>query len=180
MSIKKDLNSSNQYAPVRKRLFSLIMDYLIIATYALSLFGITVFVSSVLMKEIPQLNELQGNLISFFSLVFPAYLYFAISEAGIKHASFGKRISGIYVISTSGSLKIWQIVVRNILKLLPWQIAHMAILNVVANNSEPTFFFYSCIVFVYAFSLLNIVFMIFRKDRRALHDLMSHTSIVKR
>lgn len=55
--------------------------------------------------------------------------------------------------------------------------SEQAIFNILANNSQPTLFFYVCIAFTYTFTIVNIAFMVFRKDKRALHDLIAHTII---
>lgn len=173
------MNNVQMHASLKKRLFSLLIDYLVILGYVLCLLGATLLFYTLFFKEgIPYLNQLQQNLVSFFTLLFPVYLYFIISEIKNKHASIGKRKAGIYLASMSGNLQLWRILLRDFLKLLPWQMAHMAMFDVLANNSEPTTFFYGCITIVYGFPLVNVAFMVFRRDRRALHDIIAGTIVL--
>jgi uncharacterized RDD family membrane protein YckC len=169
------------HAPLKNRIFSLFIDFLIIVAYALCLAGVTMLFFFLFLKgSVPSLNELQGNLVSFLTLLLPVYLYFVITESKYRHATIGKRKAKIMVASISGPLHLGQIMVRNFFKLLPWQMAHMAMFNVLANNSVPTPFFYGCIVFVYGFPLIDIAFVLFRKDRRSLHDLIARTIVVEK
>jgi uncharacterized RDD family membrane protein YckC len=165
---------------LKKRFFSILIDWIVIVAYVLCLLGCTLLFYTIILKKIPVFNELQSNLVSFFALLFPILLYFVIYEYKNSHATIGKKKVGIHVSSTSGSLYLWQIIVRNILKLAPWQMAHMAMFNVLANNSQPTLFFYFCITFVYVFPIVNIGFMIIRKDRRSLHDIIAKTIVLKK
>lgn len=162
------------------RFISMIIDYLIIVAYTLLLLVFSLLLYYVGFDgEIPELNEWQGNAVSFFTLLLPVFLYFVITENSSRHATIGKRKVGLSVASVRRTLSLGQVVVRNFVKLLPWQIVHMAMFHVIENNSKPTVYFYSCLIFVYTFPLVNIACMICRKDRRALHDLIAGTIVVK-
>lgn len=163
----------------KKRFYSTLIDYLVIVAYIVCLVGISMLFYMIFYKgELPIFNELQSNIISFVTLLLPVFLYFVITESTSKHATLGKRKAGIYVASIKGSITLWQIILRNMIKLLPWQMAHMAIFNVFANNSEPTLLFYFYSIFIYLLPIVNIAFMVCRKDRKALHDLISNTVIL--
>ncbi|MDR2977149.1 MAG: RDD family protein [Streptococcaceae bacterium] len=167
-------------ASLKKRFFSIFIDWLVIFAFVLCLLGFTLLFYLLILQKIPVFNEWQENLVSFLTLIFPVFLYFVISESSEAHASIGKRKAGLVVASTTGELHMWQIIVRNILKLLPWQVAHLAIFNIIANHSEPTPFFYISIIFVYVFPIVNIAVMVIRKDRRSLHDLIAKTIVLKK
>ena len=162
----------------KARFYSMIIDYLVIVGYCLFLLAVSLVIYSLFFNgKIPELNEVQGNLVSFSTLLFPVFLYFSISENSKKHSTIGKRKIGLVVRAVNGTLNLKQVIVRNIVKLLPWQIAHMAMFHVIENNSKPTTFFYGCLIFVYIFPIANIACMIYRKDRRALHDLIAGTLV---
>lgn len=164
----------------KKRFFSMIIDYLVIVGYTLLLLVLSLLLYYVGFDgEIPKLNEWQGNAVSFFTLLLPVYLFFVITENSSRHASIGKRKVGLFVASMKGTLSLWQVILRNFFKFLPWQIAHMAMFHVIENNSKPTIYYYSCLIFVYTFPIINIACIIFRKDRRALHDLIAGTLVLK-
>lgn len=78
------------------------------------------------------------NLVSLTLLV-PVVLYFIVTESSKKHASLGKRKMQIWVASTiSETVGFWQIVLRNTIKFLPWQTAHMMIFHGIVTNWKIT------------------------------------------
>lgn len=157
----------------KKRFVSIIIDYFVIVGYTLLLLICSLILYLIFFNgNIPKLNEWQGNAVSFFTLLLPVFLYFVLTENSSKHATIGKRKVGLFVASVKGTLSLGQVLGRNFFKLLPWQIAHMAMFHVLGNDSQPTSYFYLCLVFVYLFPIVNLGCMIWRKDRRALHDLI--------
>lgn len=95
-----------------RRVIAFCTDYLIFASYAVLLF---VVVSSL---DPPPAGPIRGQIIAFFSLTLPVVLYGIVLEGGPKKATIGKRWMRIEVVG-DGS-----VVFRNILKFLPWEIAH--------------------------------------------------------
>ena len=162
----------------KARFYSMMVDYLVNVGYSLFLLFVSLIIYFLFFNgKIPELNELQGNLVSFLTLLFPVFLYLSISENGKKHSTIRKRKAG-FVGSIKGALTLKQIVLRNIMKFFPWQVAHMAMFHVIGNNSKPTTLFYTCLFFVYIFPIVSIGCMIYRKDRRALHDLIAGTFVM--
>lgn len=166
-------------AKLKKRILAVFIDWLIIVAYALCLLGVMLLFYTFVLKGFPKINELQGNLISFFSLLFPVLLYFIIFENSSKHASIGKRKMGLKLASTSGELQFWQPIIRNIIKFIPWQLAHMVLYNGFAHDNKATMFLWICIIGTYGIAIINVVCTLIRKDRRALHDLLAGTIVVE-
>ena len=98
------------------------IDYLVVATYALGLFGITNFLN----LEEMEFTPINGQLLGFFTMTLPVFLYFYLTESGRKKATIGKRIMRISVGPKRGDTNP-SIFLRNLLKFLPWEIGHTGV-----------------------------------------------------
>lgn len=129
----------------------------------------------------PYIEASRAHWISFITLVLPVFIYFFISEKGKFHASIGKRINKISVVSTTDSyLSSWQVFLRNTIKLLPWELGHLAIFAGVKANWQFGFYSWPMFLFIIAYllPLIDIVFMAVDKNNRSLHDLLSNTKVI--
>ena len=105
-----------------RRLIAYCFDYIIIVVYALLLFGLTIILN---LKDLA-LTPISRQFLGFISLTLPVFLYFYLSEKGSHRATIGKRMMNISVFYESDSAKP-RILQRNILKFLPWEIAHTGV-----------------------------------------------------
>jgi len=78
-----------------RRLAAFSLDYLIIAAYALLLFGS----SKVLNLKEMALTPISGQLLGFFSLTLPVFFYFFLTEKSKSRATIGKRVMNISITS---------------------------------------------------------------------------------
>lgn len=164
-------------AEPKARLMALAIDYLIIIGYAFILFGVSSFIYFAVSDGIPDFSELGMNLVSL-SLMLPVLLFHIIMEAGIKHATPGKRKMKIQVASIKpGPVRLRQVVIRNIIKFLPWQLAHMVIFHALTLRWELTTIWIIVLIIINILPFLCAGFL-FRKDRRGLHDFMAGTSVI--
>ena len=164
-------------ATLKRRFGAFILDFILIVCYGAALFGISMFVYNMVLDGIPNFNELQMNLVSFI-LIVPVVLYSIMMESGRRHATLGKRKMKIKVASnTSGSVRFRQIAVRNIIKYLPWQLAHMTIFHGFALQWELTPLWSALLIAAAVLPVFWIGFL-FRKDHRGLHDLIAKTIVV--
>lgn len=104
-----------------KRCLAFLIDYCIIVAYALVLFGSVMIAQSLFQFKIQALSPVSGQLVGFISLTFPVLLYFFLSEKGKHQGTIGKRILKIRV---DGDY----LLLRSILKFIPWEIAHAGVL----------------------------------------------------
>ena len=126
----------------------------------------------------PRFNELGMNLVSL-TMVLPVFLYSTIMESGKKHATIGKQkmklvVASIYI----KPLKVWQIVLRNIIKFLPWQLAHMMIFRAFAFDWRLPPFWMFMLISTDILPLILVLVVVFRKDHRGVHDLLAKTIVV--
>lgn len=162
-------------ANLKRRFLALILDFIVIVCYGAVLFGVSMLVYDAVLGGIPNFNELQMNLLSL-TLIVPVVLYSIVMESSGTHATLGKRKMKIKVASTSGSVRARQIVVRNIIKFLPWQLAHMAVFHGFALQWELDPFWSALLIITTVLPVLWIG-LLFRKDRRGLHDLIAKTVV---
>ena len=171
-------------ATLKKRSVAFLVDYLIIALYGLCLLGVTLAFYQIFFGGIPDLINVIGplgtQLIGFMSLTLPVGLYFYFTESSKHHASIGKRIMRISVKSTDGVISKSQIALRTIIKFLPWEFAHAFVHQVVyysQNNSTPPMWVMTGLIIANILPWVYIGFIVFRKDHRGPHDLLTQTVV---
>jgi uncharacterized RDD family membrane protein YckC len=110
--------------------------------------------------------------------VLPVGAYLTVTEAGRHRAAPGKRWQGLQVVTVGGAAIGWQrAVVRSAVKLLPWQLAHLAVARwMVGVDPSPA------ILTAYGASLVlatgSIAVALRDPQGRALHDLAAGTRVV--
>lgn len=163
-------------AKLKTRFMALLIDYLVIVGYMVILLAVNMFIYFVFLGGVPNFNELGMNLISL-SLMLPVLLYHIVMESGKSHATLGKRKLKIRVASIKpGTVRLWQVVIRNTIKFLPWQLAHMAIFHAFTLQWELTPLWTAVLIIIDILPFLWIGFL-FRKDHRGLHDLIAKTVV---
>ena len=108
-----------------KRLLAWLIDYCLIMAYALLLFGLVSLGQPRLAWQ-PLTHPLPGQLIGFLSLTLPVLLYSILTEGSAWQATLGKKWLGLRVTALSGSHRS-HILRRNVLKYLPWEVAHSGV-----------------------------------------------------
>lgn len=143
--------------------------------YIVLLFSVTMLFYTILFGEIPEISQVGTQIIAALTTVVPICVFSTIYEVKSKYGSIGKRKMGLKVVSSSNSL--YHPIIRNTVKFLPWQMAHIAVINgIYSNFSSVTFF-----GFYIASLLLVIVFIwqvIFTKDHRHLGDILSKSKVI--
>jgi uncharacterized RDD family membrane protein YckC len=118
--------------------------------------------------------------------VLPVGLHLWAGEAGRKQATWGKRRTGLTVTRLDGGRPTrWQIAVRTVVKLLPWQLAHMSVLLVVEQTvrrdlAEPTPWVVAGLVTAQVLAGVWVVWTLLAPQRRGPHDLAAKTAVVRR
>jgi uncharacterized RDD family membrane protein YckC len=167
-----------QGASLKKRLSALLFEYFTILGFMAVLFGISMFVYFVVLDGIPLFGELGLNLLGL-ALVVPVVLFSIITEASKAHATWGKRKMKLMVVSKkTDTVCLWQIVVRNIIKFTPWQLAHMAIFHSAILQWEFTAGWTAIMIAVDVLPFIWVL-SLFRKDHRGIHDLIAGTVVVE-
>lgn len=109
-------------------------DYILISAYLIGLAALSTMISSALNPDVWQQvfsNPIGADLFAFATTILPVALYFAWTESSSSQASWGKRKRGIRVETSSGQrLSLGRALSRNLLKLLPWQVAHTCLFHI--------------------------------------------------
>jgi len=108
-----------------KRLKAFALDYLVILAFIIISILIG-FLSGVKIHSV-----LERQLLGFVTLTLPVFLYFYLSEISKSGATFGKRFAKISVKSNQTG-KYKTIFIRNFIKFLPWEIAHIGLAYLIA------------------------------------------------
>jgi uncharacterized RDD family membrane protein YckC len=97
--------------------------------------------------------ELAGIIFYSVYIIFN-WLYFALFESSKKQSTFGKRICKTIVTNMNGKkISFWRATWRFIVKIL---------------------------LILYTFGLVDLVFILFNKKNRSLHDILSGTVVIEK
>jgi uncharacterized RDD family membrane protein YckC len=113
----------------------------------------------------------------FLVLTLPAVVYFVAMEGSSSGATFGKRLLGLRVAGTATLRLPWPAtVMRNVLKLLPWELNHAAIWKMrLAHDDQSAIALFSSV-----WMLLALYFgtSLLRRDGRTTYDLAAGSRVV--
>lgn len=159
---------------VLRRLAAFAIDCGFLAVYAAALFALSPFLRP-LFTSSPYSAELTG----FLLLTLPFGLYFAICEASSWSASIGKRVMKLRVVdsSTGKQLRFSQSLLRNAIKFLPWELAHLAIWHAFVFASGLQYVAMGALTLSYILIIAYIVGLV-RRRHRTMYDWCSHTKVV--
>jgi uncharacterized RDD family membrane protein YckC len=140
--------------------------------------GIMISILGYIIKPFEDSNAASvTNLVNFVSLFLP-YMY-AILFHGYAGQTIGKMIAGIKILDKSENTEInfSQAILRDIIPL--GSVLVLSVLGLINKNGVATT---SAIVFmsiILSWSVLEIVTMLFSKKRRALHDFIAGTIVLR-
>ena len=161
----------------RQRIRELFLDWLFICAYLMVLFIIFMVVYLVFLGDIPEFTQIESQLVSLFTTVLPISIIFSIREGSAPYASWGKRRTSLAVSYSSSPVK--RSMIRNTLKLLPWQFGHMSTIYGIYYGFDSLF---PVIYLMLSIGLAGtyIVMAFTRKDGRHLADLIAGSKVVKK
>jgi uncharacterized RDD family membrane protein YckC len=171
---------NNTSAPLQLRFLALLIDFVIILSYVGILAGVTISFYYFVMGGIPTMSTNISHIIGFLSLTVPVVSYFIFFEISRNQGTYGKQITGLKVISTKNdSLVIRQVIVRNIIKFLPWEYAHILVyVLLTVRDTDPSRLLFSGLIIANIIPVVYVCFVVIRKDHRAPHDIVSGTHVV--
>lgn len=151
------------------------IDWILIVVYASILFAVMGALSWFGVIKLEQVHPVQGQFIGFFTLTLPVLLYCIFFEAK-KQATIGKRIMKIEVTGTS--LTTSEIVLRNIIKFIPWELAHAGVLwiNYIQTPETPLWIWLLLIV-PQALVIIYFMSVVATKGSRSLYDMIAGTRV---
>jgi uncharacterized RDD family membrane protein YckC len=164
---------------ILKRIAAYFIDYMVILTYAAILFGVTFL--SYRLRDLPMepVSPLKGNLISFFTLTVPVFLYFYLFESGKFKGSLGKKLLNIQIHNNSKK----NVFCRVFFKIIPWEIAHVGIhWSVYYSNQGQEIPLWNWILNILPQIIVlgYFISIILTKGRSSIYDKVARTFIQKK
>jgi len=169
-------------ASLRDRLLAFALDYVVIAAYLAALVALGIAVSRVA----PQVSRtlfggpISGEASGFLLITLPVALYFALSEASTRQATWGKARIGLRVTDLAGArLGLARSLARTGLKFVPWELAHWCIWQITfaADQSSPLYTAGFLVVWVLVGA--NLVSLLVSPARQTLYDRLARTLVVR-
>lgn len=108
--------------------------------------------------------------------VVPYFLYLVVTETSAHHATWGKRRTGLTVTTIDETdPELGTILVRNLIKVLPWQLGHMGTMRLATSATPPPF-----AIWLEAGSLILLALIVvpIAFGRRGVHDLLAGTRVI--
>lgn len=158
-----------------KRVLAFIIDYAVIIMYAGCLFLASTFLSSQFDLQLSFNSPFKNQIISFTSLTLPVFLYFFLFEKSKLKGTIGKRILKLKVIDATEGKK-GNLFLRNFLKLLPWEIAHIGVYQIAFYNNENL----GVLILLIAPQVIVIIYIIsvfLSKGKQSIYDKLSSVKI---
>jgi hypothetical protein len=123
------------------RVKAFLYDYLLVFTYLAALSAVGSFLTfgpfAAQWSELLS-SPVKMDLFAFAVSVLPVVTYFALCESSATAATWGKKRLGLQVLDPGGGrLSKGQGFGRALLKFLPWQMAHTAMLHIPGFPLEP-------------------------------------------
>ena len=106
-------------------------------------------------------------------------VYFVIFEFWNKGQTIGKKLFGLKVTADKGKLKFWMVLVRNIIiQGIFVTLVSLVIINLVSKDIylEIT---NSLSILQSLFIVVSALMILYRKDKRGLHDMMARCTVVE-
>lgn len=161
---------------ILKRILAYLIDYLVIITFAALLFLITYGIHKTNDMPIEPQDPITGNLVSFFTLTLPVFLYFYFLESSSKKGTFGKQLQKIQIINNTKR----NIFKRVFLKVLPWEIAHFGIhwsVYYYTENLEIPIWNWIVNITPQIIIIVYFISIVASKGKSSIYDNISRTSV---
>ena len=126
-------------------------------------------------------DKIAGHAFSFAVLTLPVILYFSILEASPLKGTIGRRLAGLVVTDPAGERAgLGRALMRNIVKFLPWEIAHAAIWHQPGRpfvDAMPPLNMAICVLAIAAV-LINLS-MMWTPGGRTIHDRIAGSRVAR-
>jgi uncharacterized RDD family membrane protein YckC len=159
------------------------LDYLIITAYLI----VTIAAGWLISTAFPNIqralfsNAVTGEISGFLIITLPVTLYYALSEASSRQATWGKHRRGLKVIGHSqGRISLSRSLARSLLKFVPWELSHALIWQTTFADNPSSPAITGVIVLIWGLVGANIVSLWISPTRQTLYDRLAGTWVVWR
>lgn len=160
------------------------LDYVIILIYLILITAIGFAVKLFFPALWPRLfsNPASAELTGFLLITLPVTLYFALTESSPRwRASWGKHRMGLIVSAATGTpISRWRGLARNLLKFVPWELAHFTIWQFTFTDDPSSPFLNGCLILVWVLVGANVVSIFTSSTHQAIYDRLARTWVMAR
>jgi uncharacterized RDD family membrane protein YckC len=168
-----------------RRIGALLIDYALILGWIAVVAGVSALIAAVSggYANWLDLGTAVAELLGFVVLVLPVGVYLFLCERSARQATVGKRVLGLRVVAVDGSrASAGRILVRTVVKLLPWEVAHFFVwqtVDAVSRGGEFPAWLLAGLVVADLLPAVYVLVVAFQRDRRGPHDLVAGTRVVR-
>jgi uncharacterized RDD family membrane protein YckC len=168
-----------------RRIGALLIDYALILGWIAVVAGVSALIAAVSggYANWLDLGTAVAELLGFVVLVLPVGVYLFLCERSARQATVGKRVLGLRVVAVDGSrASAGRILVRTVVKLLPWEVAHFFVwqtVDAVSRGGEFAAWLLAGLVVADLLPVVYVLVVAFQRDRRGPHDLVAGTRVVR-
>jgi len=163
------------------RVLAFVVDYLPIAAYLAALVAAGAWLdrSSQPIARVLFGGPVAGEATGFLLITLPVTLYFALSEASSRQATWGKAHVGLMVTDLVGMrLSPLRSIGRTVLKFIPWELAHACIWQISFAHGQSSAIYVVGFAIVWLIIGANVVSLLVSPTRQTLYDRVAGTLVV--
>lgn len=171
-----------QSASLMPRLVAFGWDYLVILAYLIPL----VVAGSLIERFAPEVagilfsDPVRAQPVGLVLITLPVTLYFSLSEASTRRATWGKRRVGLVVINANGSrVSIPRSLIRTAAKFIPWELAHFFIWQITFASNPESPVYAAGFIAVWVLLGANLGAMFLGDRRQTGHDRIARVLVVQ-
>jgi uncharacterized RDD family membrane protein YckC len=163
------------------RILAFVVNYLPIAAYLAALVAAGAWLgrSSQPLARVLFGGPVAGEATGFWLITLPVTLYFGLSEASCRQATWGKRRTGLMVTDLVGMrLSLLRSIGRTVLKFIPWELAHACIWQISFAREKSSAIYVAGFATVWLIIGANVVSLLVSPTRQTLYDRLAGTLVV--
>jgi uncharacterized RDD family membrane protein YckC len=120
------------------------------------------------------IDDVTGNVVGFVTLIVPITIAAAGFDGSARHATPGKRLLRLRVVSESGGPGFSRALLRNAIKYsVAWELAHTAVFALVGSTTAPPLWVAMVLAAAYSIPIVSLVLLL--TTGRPLHDRIART-----
>lgn len=155
----------------RLRVKELVIDWLVIWVYLITLFLLSILFYLSVFHAIPVFSEGETQMIATTTSVVPVVLFFSYLD--FKDGSIGKNRAGLCIYYKNRKFKYS--LLRNVIKFLPWQIGHVGVIHGMYSEFNAISILIQWMAIACMIGLFGMGTV--RKDKRHLGDIVAGTQV---
>jgi uncharacterized RDD family membrane protein YckC len=168
------------YAGALSRIVAYSIDCLLLAVVLAAcqgiLYGVNPIISMTRSGQQPTAGQL--HLWVFATVTFPSFLYFSLMLITTKRSTVGMRVLRVRVTDVNGGrIKFAQALLRSAVLLIPFELNHTVMFNLLPPGGPPPMAFWLGVVGVGTVIAVYVAAVLLTRRHQSLHDLIAGTVV---